>query len=89
LGRIRTSNQYAPRTIDLDIIMINQQIIDPQIWEQVYLAVPLDEIGVYMINPRGKKTLSQTAHQLASQRYIQKRPDIFAKMDLVDKSLET
>jgi 2-amino-4-hydroxy-6-hydroxymethyldihydropteridine diphosphokinase len=89
LGRLRTSNQNAPRTIDLDIIMVNQQILDPQIWEQVYLAVPLVEIGVCMINPRGKKTLSQTAHQLAKQRFIQKRPDIFAKMDLVNKNLET
>lgn len=89
LGRIRTSNQYAPRTIDLDIIIVNQQMVDPHIWEQVYLAVPLVEIGVEMINPRGKNTLSQTAHQLANQCYIQKRPDILAKMDLVNKRLET
>lgn len=89
LGRRRTSNHYAPRTIDLDIIMVNQQIVDPHIWEQVYIAVPLVEIGVEMINPRGKKTLSQIAHQLASQCYIQKRPDIFARMDLINKRLET
>lgn len=89
LNRVRTSNQNAPRTIDLDIIIINQRIVDPHIWEQAYLAIPLVEIGVDLINPSENETLSQIAYRLAHQTSIQRRPEILTKRDLINDCLET
>lgn len=53
LGRIRTSDKFAPRTIDLDIILYGTQIIneadikipDPSIRLYPFVAVPLLELA--------------------------------------------
>ncbi len=52
LGRVRTEDDYAPRTIDLDIALFGQAVIeepdlvvpDPDILERPFLAVPLVEL---------------------------------------------
>lgn len=89
LGRVRTTNQNAPRPIDLDIIIINDQIIDPRIWDRAYLAIPLAEIGFDVVNPRENETLSQAARRLARQTPIQQRPEILRKMGQNNIGLET
>jgi 2-amino-4-hydroxy-6-hydroxymethyldihydropteridine diphosphokinase len=43
LGRTRGLDKYAPRTIDLDILVFDGQILDNEIWAQPYLAIPLAE----------------------------------------------
>jgi 2-amino-4-hydroxy-6-hydroxymethyldihydropteridine diphosphokinase len=37
LGRVRTPNRYGPRTIDLDIVVFNGAITDPDVLERAYL----------------------------------------------------
>jgi len=37
LGRVRTENKNAPRTIDLDILVWNGKIIDPDVEERDFL----------------------------------------------------
>jgi 2-amino-4-hydroxy-6-hydroxymethyldihydropteridine diphosphokinase len=32
LGRVRTANKNAPRTIDLDILVYEGQVLDPKVW---------------------------------------------------------
>jgi len=44
MGRIRTEDKNSPRTIDIDIVLYNDQIIDPEVVSQPYLSVPLAEI---------------------------------------------
>lgn len=44
LGRQRSEDKFAPRTIDLDIIAWDGQILDPDIYRYAHLAVPLAEI---------------------------------------------
>lgn len=38
LGRVRTADKYAPRTIDLDIILFDEQVIDDNLWTRDFLA---------------------------------------------------
>lgn len=53
LGRERTEDKYAPRTIDLDLIVYddlvmeteNLRLPDPQILERPFLAIPLLELA--------------------------------------------
>jgi len=52
LGRVRTVDKYAPRTIDLDIVLYGSQVIaepdlripDPDLRARPFLAVPLLEL---------------------------------------------
>ena len=44
LGRLRTDNKYGPRTIDLDIIVWNQKIVDPEVYERDFLQNSITEL---------------------------------------------
>ena len=57
LGRKRTEDKYAPRTIDLDLIVYGDLTIDaegiklpdPEILERPFLAIPLFELAPDMV----------------------------------------
>jgi len=52
LGRSRTDDKYAPRTIDLDVLLYNDVVMnqgglvlpDPEIAKRPFLAIPLHEL---------------------------------------------
>jgi 2-amino-4-hydroxy-6-hydroxymethyldihydropteridine diphosphokinase len=66
MGRIRQEH-LGPRTIDLDIIFFNDQIIDsanltiphPQIQKRNFVLTPLKEIAPNFIHPILKKSITQ------------------------------
>jgi 2-amino-4-hydroxy-6-hydroxymethyldihydropteridine diphosphokinase len=66
LGRKREL-KYGPRTIDIDILFFNDQVIDqeglkiphPQLQNRRFVLVPLNEIASNKIHPIFKKTISQ------------------------------
>ncbi len=66
LGRIRTSDKYAPRTIDIDIIIFNKKVLDKNLWDKAFIALPVAEIIPDLINDSTGKTLIETAIQLKS-----------------------
>jgi 2-amino-4-hydroxy-6-hydroxymethyldihydropteridine diphosphokinase len=59
LGRRRSENKYAPRTIDLDLLLYNDLVInapdltlpDPEIPARPYLAFPLYELEPGLLVP--------------------------------------
>ena len=44
LGRIRTADKYLPRTIDLDIIVWNDKIVDKDFYHRQYLKEAVLEL---------------------------------------------
>lgn len=68
LGRIRTGDKYAPRTVDLDIIVYGDEIArseeleipDPQIESRAFLSVPLCELAPELVVP-GHGPIKETA----------------------------
>ena len=52
-GRVRTSDKYAPRTVDLDVVIFGDNVIesealtlpDPAIWQYPFVTIPLLEIA--------------------------------------------
>lgn len=59
LGRVRSADKYAPRTIDLDLIVYGNLVVDkdglkipdPEILERPFLAVPLYELAPDLMLP--------------------------------------
>jgi len=76
MGRKRTFNKYAPRPIDLDILIADGQIIEHGLWSRAHLAVPLAELMPDLLDPISGKKLSQIAEELCMPEAIRARPDI-------------
>jgi 2-amino-4-hydroxy-6-hydroxymethyldihydropteridine diphosphokinase len=45
LGRKRTRNKYGPRTIDLDIVIWNGDVVDKDYYTRVYLKKSVNEVA--------------------------------------------
>ena len=71
-GRTRTRDKYAPRSIDLDIIVYEDLVVcepdlvipDPDIYDRVFIAVPLLELSPEMILPDTGMRLADIAKTL-------------------------
>jgi 2-amino-4-hydroxy-6-hydroxymethyldihydropteridine diphosphokinase len=65
LGRIRGRERYSPRTIDIDILLYGDEIIDepsvtiphPRMHERRFVLVPLNDIAPEVIHPVFKKDI--------------------------------
>ncbi len=72
LGRQRTADKYAPRPIDLDIAVYDQQVIatadltipDPEITRRPFLAIPLCELAPDLVLPDSGRRVCEVAAAL-------------------------
>jgi GTP cyclohydrolase I len=72
LGRVRTADKYAPRTIDLDIVFVRDRemmldgspVPDPDILDHHHLAFPLADVAPDWRFPGTDLTLKQIADRL-------------------------
>lgn len=74
LGRIRTPDKYAPRTMDIDIIVDDGQVVDEKLWEFAFIAVPVSQIVPDLINPKTSEPLSRIAHLLKEKYHAIELP---------------
>ncbi|MGH7849926.1 MAG: 2-amino-4-hydroxy-6-hydroxymethyldihydropteridine diphosphokinase [Thermodesulfobacteriota bacterium] len=44
LGRVKTDNRYGPRTIDLDILVWNGEVVDEEVYERGFLRKSIKEL---------------------------------------------
>lgn len=83
LGRVRTANKNAPRTIDIDIMLFNRDILElgprhipsPEILERPFVAVPLAELAPDYVHPETGETLATIAARF-SHAALRPRPDV-------------
>jgi 2-amino-4-hydroxy-6-hydroxymethyldihydropteridine diphosphokinase len=69
--RRRSRNKNAPRTIDLDILIFNDEVLDAHIWDYAHLTVPLAECYPTLINPSGKQSIEAIAKELRKSNRIE------------------
>jgi 2-amino-4-hydroxy-6-hydroxymethyldihydropteridine diphosphokinase len=81
LGRIRSQNKNAPRPIDIDVLIWDQKILEPLIWEEAYLAVPVAELLPDLTSQDIEGNLKYTAQRLANSSNIVPRPDILPQYE--------
>jgi 2-amino-4-hydroxy-6-hydroxymethyldihydropteridine diphosphokinase len=79
LGRVRTANKYAPRTIDLDILVYDGRTLDPKIWSLAFLAVPLAEIIPGYRNPETGEPVEEAAARLVQLTPVRPRPEVLSR----------
>jgi 2-amino-4-hydroxy-6-hydroxymethyldihydropteridine diphosphokinase len=76
LGRIRSNDKYMDRTIDLDVLVYETSIIDPEVWTLAHLAVPASELMPALYNKATGKSLQETAAALLNTIEITLRSDL-------------
>ena len=76
LGRQRMDDKNAPRTIDMDIVIVDGNVIDDQVWMQAHLAIPLAEIIPEIRKDSTGESLKQRSERLAKSAPISKRTDL-------------
>lgn len=84
LGRVRTENKNASRTIDVDIALFNEDVLevgarripDPDILAYGHVALPLADLAPDYRHPETGQTLAEIAAPFASDPALRLRPDV-------------
>lgn len=76
LGRERGSNKNAPRTIDIDIVLCDDQPLNTDFWEYAFVIVPLAELLPGFPHPVSGEKISALADQLTVRVWMRKREDV-------------
>lgn len=84
LGRVRTADPNAPRTIDIDIAAVQGLVVDqddlrlpdPEISTRAHLAVPLADVAPEFRHPDLGITLGEIAAPFRHESGLAKRDDV-------------
>jgi len=80
MGRVRTE-KMGPRTIDIDILLLDQQILDlpelkvphPLLPQRKFALMPLEEIAPFLVHPVLKKNIRQLLNECNDPGDVQKK----------------
>jgi 2-amino-4-hydroxy-6-hydroxymethyldihydropteridine diphosphokinase len=81
LGRQRSRDKFAPRTIDIDIVLFDGNSCDDKYWEQAFVVIPLAEIHPEYQNPLSPQSIQETAARLRQHVWMQVRPEVLVQFN--------
>jgi 2-amino-4-hydroxy-6-hydroxymethyldihydropteridine diphosphokinase len=84
LGRERKLDKFAPRTMDIDIITYDNNVIDENLWQYPYVAIPCSQLIPEFTNPNTCESLVLVAKRLLAGSHIESRPDFLQYLHLPD-----
>ena len=64
LGRVRTADKYASRTMDIDIIVDGSCVLDDKLWQFAFVAVPVEQLLPDLHHPDLGWTLHEISREL-------------------------
>jgi 2-amino-4-hydroxy-6-hydroxymethyldihydropteridine diphosphokinase len=86
LGRVRTEDRFAPRTIDLDIALFGNLVLlgpdgrvvipDPDLLRYAHAVVPAADVAPDLVHPTDGRSLRAIAHGLREQQRLRVRTDL-------------
>ncbi len=76
LGRVRTRDKNAPRTIDIDVLMADGRPVNPKRWAHAFVVVPLSELLPDFKHPLRGQSLAQAAAAATAETWIVRRADV-------------
>ncbi|MDK2981029.1 MAG: 2-amino-4-hydroxy-6-hydroxymethyldihydropteridine diphosphokinase [Chloroflexota bacterium] len=71
LGRMRTADKNAPRTIDVDPIVLDGKVLDEALWVKAFMALPIAELLPDLPCPHSNQPLAAVAAQLKSSAFAE------------------
>jgi len=81
LGRAKTANRNAPRTIDIDIMMEDNQPLNLERWNHAFVLMPMAELKPDLPHPISGRRLAEEAMEVQSSTWIQRRPDVLMDVE--------
>jgi 2-amino-4-hydroxy-6-hydroxymethyldihydropteridine diphosphokinase len=78
LGRVRSANKFAPRTIDIDIILFDDEPFGEEFWSNAFIVVPLADLLPNFHHPFSYEKLAKVAEHMRRQTWIVARPDVLS-----------
>ena len=76
MGRRRSLDKYAPRTIDFDLIIWNGNVLDHDIYDHAHMVVPVSQLLPCYISPSTGESLEDIANKFIVSYPIRCRPEI-------------
>jgi 7,8-dihydro-6-hydroxymethylpterin-pyrophosphokinase len=64
LGRVRSADKFADRTIDLDIVIFNNKVLEPQLWVTDFIILPVAQIFPNLLQPGTNKSILELAEEI-------------------------
>jgi 2-amino-4-hydroxy-6-hydroxymethyldihydropteridine diphosphokinase len=80
LGRVRGGDRFAPRTIDIDIILFDDEPFGWEFWSNAFVVVPLADILPDFQHPLSYEKLARVAAHMRRQTWIVARPDVLSEV---------
>lgn len=74
LGRRRSGDPNAPRTIDLDILIFDGLVVDQGIWDLAHLCVPISDILPVFLDPTLDEALLKRSSELRKSNIVEEIP---------------
>lgn len=89
MGRIRTEDKFAPRTIDLDLCLLGDLVLDhellslpdPDLLKRAHLAVTIAELRPDYLHPLTGKTLEEIAAKVRKNTALKARRDVILSIN--------
>ncbi len=76
LGRVRSNDKNAPRTIDIDIMIADGEPLNASRWAYPFVIVPMSELLPDFIHPLSHGRLASAAAEARAKIWIVQRPEI-------------
>ena len=76
MGRVRNADKFAPRSIDIDIVLFDDRPLNTDYWEYAFVIVPLAELLPGFLHPARRERLSRVSEQIQAQVWIVPRADV-------------
>jgi 2-amino-4-hydroxy-6-hydroxymethyldihydropteridine diphosphokinase len=81
LGRVRNKNKFAPRTIDIDIVLFDEKPYNENFWKYAFVIIPLAEIYPDYRNPIVHEPIMNIATRLRQKVWMEARPGILSQFN--------
>ena len=76
LGRVRGPDKFTPRTIDIDLILFEDEPFGEEFWSSPFVIVPLAELLPGFPHPLQYENLERVANRMRRQTWIVPRPEV-------------
>jgi 2-amino-4-hydroxy-6-hydroxymethyldihydropteridine diphosphokinase len=70
MGRQRGTDRSAPRTIDIDVLMVDDTPVNLEWWRHSFVIMPLAELLPQFVHPIDHQPLSRVAQKTRAETWI-------------------